>query len=199
MYYCAGDKDHTKYKIHLATSSNLVTWTRSPENPMILDGFDARDPMVLWVKDRWVMYYTATSEPKGGNHIVAYLTSDDLVTWSNRGVAFTDPTRGTYGGPTEPPFVVNRGDSWYLFIGPRGSYDGTDVFVSKNQFQWDIKDKVGHIPAHAAEVVQDVDGRWYVSRCGWGRGGLYLAPLLWHDEVAEREEGQLPEQSPKKK
>jgi arabinan endo-1,5-alpha-L-arabinosidase len=186
MYYCAGDNDHTKYKIHLATSSNLVTWTRSPKNPMVVDGFDARDPMVLRVRDRWVMYYTANSEAKGGNHVVAYVTSDDLVTWGNRGVVFTDPARGTTGGPTESPFVVNRGDSWYLFIGPRGAYDGTDVFVSKDPFHWDIKDKVGHIPAHAAEVVQDADGKWYVSRCGWGKGGLYLAPLVWPDEAADR-------------
>jgi len=54
--------------------------------------------------------------------------------------------------------------------------------VSKDPFHWDIKDKVGHIPAHAAEVLQDVDDKWYVSRCGWGKGGLYLAPLMWPEE-----------------
>lgn len=64
---------------------------------------------------------------------------------------------------------------------------------------WDLKDKVGHIPAHAAEVVQDVDGKWYVSRCGWGKGGLYLAPLVWPDEPADRMEGREPEQSLEKK
>jgi arabinan endo-1,5-alpha-L-arabinosidase len=40
---------------------------------------------------------------------------------------------------------------------------------------------VGHFPAHAAEIVQDTDGKWYVSRAGWGQGGLYLAPLIWMD------------------
>ncbi len=40
---------------------------------------------------------------------------------------------------------------------------------------------MGHIPAHAAEVIRDTDGKWYVSRCGWARGGLYLAPLTWKD------------------
>lgn len=68
-----------------------------------------------------------------------------------------------------------------MFIGPRGGYDGTDVFLSHDPFHWDIADKVGHLPAHAAEVVRDGHGRWYVSRAGWGRGGLYLAPLIWHD------------------
>ena len=188
MFYCAGDQDHTKYKIHLATSPDLKTWTRSPKNPMVVDGYDARDPFVFRVKDKWVMYYCATSKPDQGNHIVAYVTSDDLLTWTNRGTAFTDPEVGTYGGPTESPFVVQRGDSYYLFIGPRGGdYDSTDVFVSHDPFHWDIGNKVGHFPSHAAEVVQDTDGKWYISRAGWERGGLYLAPLIWKDNELDVE------------
>ncbi len=61
------------------------------------------------------MYYTANSNPGGGNHIVAYRTSKDLVNWDERKVAFTDPTMGTFGGPTESPFVVRRGKFYYLF------------------------------------------------------------------------------------
>jgi arabinan endo-1,5-alpha-L-arabinosidase len=182
MFYCAGDKDHAKYKIHLATSPDLKTWTRSPKNPMVVDGHEARDPFVLRVKNKWVMYYCATSKPDKGNHVVAYVTSDDLVTWTHRGIAFTDPSVGSGGGPTESPFVVQRGDSFYLFIGPRGGYDGTDVFVSRDPLHWDVADKVGHFPAHAAEIVHDNDGKWYISRAGWGRGGLYLAPLIWKDK-----------------
>ncbi|HVU28278.1 MAG TPA: glycosyl hydrolase family 32 [Verrucomicrobiae bacterium] len=187
MFYCAGDQDHTKYKINLATSPDLKTWTRSPKNPMVVDGYDARDPFVLRVKDKWVMYYDATSKPAGGNHVVAYVTSDDLLTWTNRGIAFTDPTTGTWGGPTESPFVVQRGDAYYLFIGPRDGYDGTDVFVSRDPFHWDIRDKVGHFPAHAAEIVRDTDGQWYISRAGWERGGVYLAPLIWKDGKSDLE------------
>lgn len=181
MYYCAGDEDHTKYKIHLATSRDLWTWERHPKNPMVVDGYDARDPFILRVGDKWVMYYTATTEPKGGNYIVACRTSDDLVTWGERTTVFLDPSKGTYGGPTESPFVVRRGHWYYLIIGPRPVYVGTDVFRSQAPFRWDEKDKVGHIASHAAEVVRDIDGRWYVSHCGWGKGGVYLAPLHWND------------------
>ncbi len=78
MFYCAGDEDHTKYKIHLATSKDLKTWTRHPGNPMVVDGFDGRDPFILKVGDEWVMYYTATSKPEGGSHTVKYATSKDL-------------------------------------------------------------------------------------------------------------------------
>jgi arabinan endo-1,5-alpha-L-arabinosidase len=196
MYYCAGDRDHAKYKIHLATSTDLETWTRHPKNPMVVDGFDGRDPFVLRVGDRWVMYYTATSEPAGGHHVIKYVTSRDLVTWGGRGVAFTDPSEGRFGGPTESPFVVRRGASYYLFCGPRdGSrdvFDGTDVFVSSDPFRWKVADRVGHIAAHAAEVVRDFDGRWYVSRCGAERGGVYLAPLFWHDGQRDPETNILP-------
>ncbi|MBN2018864.1 MAG: family 43 glycosylhydrolase [Sedimentisphaerales bacterium] len=181
MYYCAGGKDRTKYKIHLATSKDLERWHRHPENPMVVDGFDARDPFILRVGNEWVMYYTATSTPSGGEHIVAYQTSQDLIHWHNRRIAFRDTTKGTGGGPTESPVVVRRGEYYYLFIGPRGGYIGTDIFRSRNPFKWEIADKVGHIMSHAAEVIRDVDGKWYVSHCGFGQGGVYLSNLYWND------------------
>ena len=181
MYYCAGGADSAHYRIHLATSEDLFSWTRHPANPMLVDGFDARDPFILPDGEGWRMYYTATSDPEGGNHIVACVKSSDLIHWGKRTVVFTDPTVGTWGGPTESPFVVRRGQKYYLFIGPRDGYDGTDVFVSDSPDSWQLEDKVGHIAAHAAEVVRDKDGKWYVSRCGWGRKGVYLAPLQWHD------------------
>ena len=182
MFYCSGARNHAKYEIHLATSPDLYTWTRSPRNPMVVDGYDARDPFVLRVKNEWVMYYAATSKPEGGHHIVACVTSKDLLTWANRRVAFADPSEGTFGGPTESPFVVRHNGFYYLFVGPRPDYDGSDVFQSRDPFSWSITNLVGHIAAHAAEVVKDDDGQWYVSRAGWGRGGVYLAPLFWKDQ-----------------
>jgi hypothetical protein len=59
--------------------------------------------------------------------------------------------------------------------------DRAQVFVSADPFHWDSEKKVGDIPAHAAEVIQDADGKWYVSRAGWGKGGVYFAPLTWKD------------------
>lgn len=181
MYYCAGGKTGAIYRMHLATSDDLRTWTRHPGNPLFIDGFDARDPMVLKVGEQWVLYYCANSKAQGGNHVVAYRLSKDLVNWSERHIAFVDPRRHKAGGPTESPFVVRRGDTFYLFIGPREGYVGTDVFSSKDPFKWNLEDKVGHIDSHAAEVVRDYDGKWYVSHSGVGEGGLFLAPLYWND------------------
>lgn len=178
MFYNGGGDDHSQYAISLATSKDLYHWTRYKGGPLFRDGFDARDPYVMRLGNKWVMYYTANSASTGGNHIVAYRTSKDLVHWGDREVAYTDPTTGTSGGPTESSYVVKHGRYWYLFIGPRPGYVGTDVFRSTDPLRFRIEDKVGHIAAHAAEVIQD-RGHWYVTAAGWGQGGVYLAPLDW--------------------
>lgn len=188
MFYCAGGEDSTRYRIHLATSPDLKQWERHGANPLFTDGFDARDPMVIRIKGQWVMYYTANVTPTGGKHIVACRTSSDLIHWGPRRTVFTDRFSGTFGGGTESPFVVERKGWFYLFIGPRSNnatedygrdYDSTQVFASRNPFSFAEENLVGEIPAHALEVIQDRDGKFYGSRCGWGRGGVYLAPLTW--------------------
>ncbi len=181
MYYCAGGKGSTEYHIKLATSSDMFNWRRHPANPMVVDGFDARDPFILRLGDKWIMYYTATSKPQGGNHVVYSVESTDLLKWENRRTVFLDPSIGTFGGPTESPFVVRRGKTFYLFIGPRDDYRGTCVYRSENPHEFKIEDLVAKINSHAAEVVRDANGDWYVSHCGWGQGGVYLAPLKWND------------------
>ena len=189
MFYAGGnEQDFTSYRIQLATSTDLVHWTRSPADPLFRDGWEARDPMVVREGDRWVMYYTATSSPTGGNHIVAYRTSDDLLHWGERHVALLHPNTGTAGGPTESPFVVHRGHWWYLFTccgSDGGDYKATNVFRSRDPLHFEVDDQVGTIPAHAAEVIHD-HGRWYVSGAGWGQGGVYLARLRWNAHQVTR-------------
>ncbi|GAA0958394.1 hypothetical protein GCM10009554_70560 [Kribbella koreensis] len=176
MFYAGGTADHTAYRLSVATSTDLVHWTKNPANPLFTDGFDGRDPMVHKVGDQWVMYYTANSTPSGGNHIVAYRTSTDLIHWGERQVAFQHPQAGTFGGPTESPFVVQRGKDWYLFVCCDGGYESTKVYKSRDPLHFTIDQLVGTIQSHAAEVVQNGDD-WYVTGAGWGKGGLFVAPL----------------------
>lgn len=192
MYYCAGGRTSQEYQLKLATSEDLFNWKRHPANPMVIDGFDARDPFILRLEDKWIMYYTATSDPKKGNHVVCTVESNDLIRWANKKVVFVDPSIGTWGGPTESPFVVRRGDYYYLSIGPRDGYRGTCVYRSRDPFHWTIEQEVGRIDSHAAEVIRDVDGTWYVSHCGWGQGGVFLAPLTWNDGADDNDTSLLP-------
>jgi sucrose-6-phosphate hydrolase SacC (GH32 family) len=181
MFYCAGSlESRERYRIHLATSPDLHRWTKHDANPMVVDGFDARDPMVLRIGDEWIMYYTCNSTPAGGNHCVACVRSDDLIHWTDKKVVFTSSIVGTTAGPCESPFVEKVGDTYFLFIGPFGGYDvaycDTAVYASKDPFRFTEDDLVGRIPSHASEVLR-IDGEPYITHCGWGEGGVYLAPL----------------------
>ena len=183
MFYCAGGKDHTQFHIHMAASPDLVNWTRHPDNPMVVDGYDARDPMALRHNDQWILYYCATETPQGGNHVVKAVTSSDLAHWSSPRVVFRSPETGTFGGPTESPFVVPRNGKYYLFVCTNEPYNNGAVYVSDDPFHFEPSSMVMNFPAHGAEVVQAGDGRWFVTSCGWEQGGLYLAPLAWDDHA----------------
>jgi hypothetical protein len=89
--------------------------------------------------------------------------------------------------------VVERAGRFYLFIGPdwedllrsherTGRYDPkayrrTRVLESDDPFRFSLEGQVGTLDAHAAEVVVDEAGATWVSHCGWGQGGVFLAPL----------------------
>lgn len=177
MFYCAGGPDHEHYRIHLAISKDLYTWERHAENPMVIDGYDARDPMIFRYNDRWLMFYTANSEPSGGYHTVMVVESTDLVHWTDRKEVFRNTTcQGTYAGPTESPFVIERNGKFYLFVCTNIGYDQSAVYESNTPLHWEEKDICGLFPSHAAEVIE-TPSQLYISRAGWGRGGLHLAKL----------------------
>jgi beta-fructofuranosidase len=189
MFVCVGDKDTHRYRIHLLTSPDLKEWTRSADNPMVVDGFDGRDPFVMRVGEEWVLYYTANSTPECGNHQVVSVTSKDLTHWSNRKVVFTHPRAGSFGGPTESPFIVRRGDNYYLFVCDN---EWTDVYVSRDPFHWDFDQKNTRILSHASEIVRDTDGNWFISHAGWTGGPLRIAPLKWNDGLDDAPTNILP-------
>lgn len=199
MFYCAGGAAKTAYRLHLASSPDGWSWTRHPANPLVVDGYEARDPMVVRTAEGWRMYYTATLEPTGGPFIVAAADSADLVHWSGRHVVYRDPLSGTMAGPTESPFVFERTGRYYLSIGPdwqglldsrarTGRYDPkayrrTRLLVSGDPLHFALEGQVATLDSHAAEFVVDESGGWWVSHCGWGQGGVYLAPLRWEDRI----------------
>jgi len=178
MFVCTGAASGHVYAIHHLTSEDLWHWTRLEVPPAVVDGFDARDPMVIRDGDRWLLYYTANDKPTGGHHIVACVQSHDLLSWTHRKVVFTHPQIGTFAGPTESPFVVRRGKLYYLFITDGGT---VHVYRSHSATQWSPSEEVQSFAAHACEVVRDEQGHWFVSHVGWMNGGLSLASITWND------------------
>lgn len=190
LYACAGSQQgahvHDSYQINLYISDDAVSWTRYEKNPLFVDGFDARDPMIIRDGKQWIMYYTANSTPNGGNHIVAAYTSKDLLHWENRRVVFTHPREGTFGGPTESPFVLRRGSWYYMFLCDGGHMD---VYRSKDPFKFQYEDMIAEIQdCRASEIVRDTDGQYYISSAGWFGGdyGLKLAPITWLDGLDKK-------------
>jgi hypothetical protein len=139
--------------------------------------------------NKWIIYYTGTNPDAlqpNVLHVVYCRTSDNLIAWSNPTIAFEGLSGDPSGGPTESPFGVRRGKNFYLFTGSWAGYRTTRVFLSNSPTNFGSVAKgtavqVGQINSHALEVVRDVTGNWFISHAGWGQGGLYLAPITWHD------------------
>jgi len=180
MFYCAGSQvSNYHYRIHLATSKDLTHWTRYDKNPLFEDFYDARDPMVIKVGNLYHMYYTANWDTGDSNHTVNLRTSRDLLHWSTAQVVFAHSEKGTWGGPTESPFVVPYGDHFYLFVGPDSDYHRTVVYRSSNPYHWRQEDLVSEFPSHAAEVIRTKDGKYFATNSGWDLNGVYMAPMTW--------------------
>lgn len=202
MFYAAGRDDRVAGSDPSTAAIDLATTTdlRQPfvragaggqSQVLFRDGWEARDPMVTWTGSQWVMYYTATVNASlagtdGAKNIVAYRTSSDLRNWSARGIAFQDSrsTAARYGGVNsqqvvESPFVIQHDGYWYLFIGPRSNgYRGTDAYRSTNPVNFNNKEWMGSINAHAAEIVTD-GSNTYVTNAGWFQQGLDIAGVGW--------------------
>lgn len=177
MFYCGGTEDHSRYRIDIAVSDDLFAWTHSDTGPLFEDGFDARDPMVMRHEGRWLMYYTRTSHPEGGSHEVAVRESHDLTTWSQASVAYRSPKQGTFGGPTESPFVIRVSDRWLLFICDSDAYDRTLVFESETPTSFLEQNRIDvDLDEHCAEIVTEGE-RFWITGGGWGHGGLSIRPL----------------------
>jgi arabinan endo-1,5-alpha-L-arabinosidase len=192
MFYCAGGDNRLMSRISLATSDDLWNWRRV--GVLFEGGVDGRDPMVLdrgesmEGKGRFIIYYTGTDPDTLANNITHChyaRMSDDLLHWGPPTISFRCDRDGhNWGGPCESPFVIQRGPrSYYLFTGIWfGQYSRTHVFHSSDPTDFgSYMDGTavlsGIIHSHAAEVIRDSKGDWWVSRCGWGQLGVYVAPL----------------------
>ena len=184
--------------MRLATSFELGHWME--HTPTItgapLDSCH-RDSMVFRVEDGlWLMYITGIDGKYG---VVSVLESDDLVNWKFIRFALRTSGNAPYNPPwgaTESPYVVHIDGLYYLFITytdcKHHNYHNTLVFCSEDptnfgEYTDDNEEDlvIAKLHAHAPEVIQDDDGQWFITTCGWinygtpVEGGVAVARLDW--------------------
>lgn len=177
MYFYASTPDR---RVQRADSSDLRRWTRSTWTAP-----GGRDPFVLRVGQRWLLYSVGVSAESRGQILVT--ESTDLEHWGPVTVALEDPVPSFGWGNLESPTVVFRSGIYYLFVTQTSEspidYVRTVVVASTEptRFTWS---PVTEIFSHAAEVVMDGDAMFLTS-AGWTSEvgerwrGLSIAPLGW--------------------
>jgi len=142
---------------------------------------NARDPMVLFTRDRWHCYYTAHPNREGA---VFCRTSSDLRTWSDpRRVAFGGEA-GTHFTSAECPFVVElTPGEYYLLRTQRYGADAiTRVYHSRDPLDFGVDNDGGHLvgtlPIAAPEIFPH-EGHWYIASLLPTLNGIRLAKMEW--------------------
>ncbi|TNF07863.1 MAG: DUF4975 domain-containing protein [Bacillota bacterium] len=104
-------------KIQHATSTDLVNWTKHPNDGFFGGVNDFRDPYVYYdsSSDEYWMLIT-TRDYQGG--VIKRYTSKNLVTWANAGVFYRNP-EGNYN--MECPTLIYVNGYYYLSFSAQGN------------------------------------------------------------------------------
>jgi beta-xylosidase len=184
IYHMFYTKIGTPREIHHVVSKDLYKWSESTDPVLALtneynNNLKNKDPMVFRdeVNNQWIMCYSVMKDDK--HWVVGYSISTDLDNWSEPQICFDEHTESP---GVESPFVVKRGDYYFLFLSARPwPVGGEDIFRSKSPYSWNADELVKRIdPWHAAEVIRDLNGQWYLTlSSGLNGKDLKMAPLFW--------------------
>ena len=184
LYYMFFTAINEPREIRLAISSDCHKW-KFVDQPLIAwknehtENMKAKDPMIFYNEDKeqWIMYVSMMKDDK--HWVVGYATSKDLYKWSEPNICFDENTEEP---GVESAFVVKKDGLYYLFLSARPWPNGAEeVFVSDTPYYFDAKNIVkSWNPWHAAEVIQDHDGQWYLTRSSGTEQDFRIAPLHWN-------------------
>lgn len=168
--------------VRLAVSDDLFHWERLSDTPQILPGpwgkwdlqewSDCRDPQLFTDEDGVIYCYYCTrrfdqGDPEGVPAL-GIASSGDMLRWTDRGAYRLELS----GSAVESPFVMKKGELYYLFYTACGI--GTAYAVSENPVTgWRDRGVLfekrrpalcdANVPS-CAEVVC-FRGKWYISCC----------------------------------
>lgn len=104
-----------KEAIMHATSSDMLNWTKIPEDTFIANEKysrdDFRDPYVFYVPEEQQYWMLVVTRSEGTGVIVKYV-SKDLSKWEDQGIFFEDDMG--YGTNMECPSLLQFNGKWYL-------------------------------------------------------------------------------------
>jgi hypothetical protein len=123
---------HDQQSIGLATSTDLVSWTRLDTpvftcaqapwtycDPSTPAGGNLRDPYVLPDPDhpgRWLMVYAAQEDPTSGQMLLGVATSDgDFTSWTDHGPVTSTGWPMSFSYLIESPLALQHAGLWYVF------------------------------------------------------------------------------------
>lgn len=169
-------EDGLVQRIGLATSADLVRWTKHPANPVIqadparyelldLDVWHDqawRDPaLVVGPDDTFHAFVTARASagPTRRRGVIAHATSADLVAW-NVGSPVVGP--GDFGH-LEIPQVLQIGERWHLLYSVPGDMVGGDRPHRTRTYQV-VADAVAGPYREPSDPVVIDDPRWYGAK-----------------------------------
>jgi len=163
--------------IRLAISTDLTSWW--PCGALFHEEPTTRDPDLLCYNGLFYMVYCSVDR-------VMLRTSPDLRGWSEPHVILQMP----HGIAPESPSLRSVNGAFYLFVcGYDGKWDmktisgayqhRTWVYRSDDPLNFDPAAPITELAAHAPEVFQGEDGRWYISSVEYPRRGLSIARLDW--------------------
>ncbi len=173
-------------KICRATSADGKTFARQlqPNGKAGMFGIggdeeNCRDPMVIKIGGTYHCYTTAHLDQHG----VVYLwTSPDLKTWAGPKKVASGGAAGDGPYAAECPFVVQRGNLFYLFRTQKyGAKAQTTVYASPDPLNFGINDdryRLGTLPLAAPEVFEH-QGQTYIASLLNTLDGIRIARLRW--------------------
>lgn len=149
---------------------------------------EARDPCVLRIADRFVIYYAGYRNSDRNLPAFFARTSYDLLNWSDPRIVHGDLSPRFGDGPNgcESPHVVVVGGAYYLFRTQDYARGLTHVFRSEDPFDFGCEDASLHyvttIDVAAPEVIITPDGgEMLISSSKDLCGGIRLQRLSWRE------------------